>query len=937
MANPQLSAVLQRLRDLAERAPPAAATDGELLEAFRARGDQAAFAALVRRHGPMVLGVGRRMLRREQDAEDVFQATFLLLAQKAGSVRDREAVSGWLHGVAQRLAARARARAACRGEHERRAGTLRPTATAPQAAWGELQDVLDEALRQLPAKYRRPLVLCYLEGKSHEAAARELGCPVGTLGSWLLRGRRLLRDRLARRGLTLSAGALATALLANGAAAAVPRALSELTVREALRPGAAAELSRGLPGALAVPRRWLATALVAFAGAAALAYGLASAPGAVQPPAAAPQQPPAPPAQKAAAQPAAEPAPARPRGQMTVRGQVLGADGKPLAGATVVVAAGEVTDAFGWGARLGRPAVLGQARTGAEGRFRLTAPRTSSNSHYLVRLFAAAPGHGLCSVHLDPNAARQDVSLRLHRERVLRGRLIDLQGVAAARVRVSVEQVQELAPPHHSGSPLGAPAGLTFWPAAAQTDAQGRVELHGLGPEQKVTLGIADARFARQTFVATTPAGGAGAAFDWSVAGVQHLEGRVVYADTGRPVPHARWRVESLRARREGDLVQLAVQGRLDDRADGEGRFRINPYAGDRFFVTAFAPAGGPYLSYTQAVTWRKGAVKQTVELRLPRGILLRGTVKEAASGKPVAGARIYYHRRQSPDLFDTYREGFRAPAVSAADGTFRLAVLPVPATLLVRGPTPDYVPVATSSGELERGRPGGSRYYPDALQPLQLKPGTAKHEVAITLRRGVTVRGTLAGPDGKPVREAVMFSTRLVGPRFSTLGKGWRISDGTFEVSGCDPGKPVKVLFLAPGARLGAAVELPGKGAVGGRVTVRLQPCGSATVRLLDSKGKPLANHQPSVLLVLTPGAAVLGEPALDRKLGADVGYPPPELVPQSDAAGRLTVRHLIPGATYRLTDWPELYFRGKWRDFSVGPRQEQDLGDLAIPQPEN
>src|SRR5689334_9117534 len=122
MANPQLSAVLHSLRDVAGRAHPATATDGDLLEAFRARGDQTAFATLVRRHGPMVLGVGRRMLRREQDAEDVFQATFLLLAQKADSVREREAVSGWLHGVAQRLAARARAQAACRSDHERRAG-----------------------------------------------------------------------------------------------------------------------------------------------------------------------------------------------------------------------------------------------------------------------------------------------------------------------------------------------------------------------------------------------------------------------------------------------------------------------------------------------------------------------------------------------------------------------------------------------------------------------------------------------------------------------------------------------------------------------------------------------------------------------------------------------------------------------------------------------
>jgi RNA polymerase sigma factor (sigma-70 family) len=941
MANtPQLNAVLQRVRNLADRVHPVGTTDGELLEAFRARGDQAAFATLVHRHGPMVLGVGRRVLRRVQDAEDVYQATFLLLARKADSLRNDEAVCGWLHAVALRLASQARTRAACRSNHERRAGALRPTVAAPQAAWNELQEVLDEALRQVPAKYRRPLVLVYLEGKGHEEAARELGCSVGTLGSWLLRGRKMLRARLVRRGLTLSAGALATALLASGAPAAVPRALADGTVRAALQAGpaqttTAAALARGVLG---MPRRRLTVCLALSVGVAALTCVLASAPESTLPPAAdaaAQKKSPPPPVAKEGAQPAGEPAP--PGETMTVLGRVLDADGRPLAGAPVAVATREYVPPFSRQNRQARFHALGHGKTGADGRFQLRVPRTSSNRQYAVHLLGTAPGHGLGLINLELDAARQEVTLRLRRERVLRGRLIDLQGVAAAGVRVRVKEVRELGPPAGAGPFVEAPEGLAFWPAAAQTDAQGRVELRGLAPDQKVTLVIADERFAQQTLEVSTSGKGDEASFRWPLAAVQHLEGRVVFADTGRPVPNARLRVESLRTRQQGDVQVATIQGPLECRTDGEGRFHINPFPGDKFSITAFAPAGGPYLSLTQVVAWRSAAVKQAVEVRLPRGTLVRGTVKEAGSGKPVAGARIYFHRRQDLDLVDAYREGFQVPAITAANGSFRMAVQPVPGTLVVLGTTPDYVHVATSSGELQGLGPRGSRYYPDALHPLNLKAGATEHEVALTLRRGVTVRGKLAGPDGQPVPDAVMFCHTLVGSRFTTRVNGWRITDGSFELPGCDPDRPVRALFLAPKAGFGAAVELSGKRDADRPVTVRLQRCGSATVRLVDKKGKPLAGHQPSILLILTPGGFVSGETFLDKDLGADAVYPPSGLVPSSDAAGRLTLPCLIPGATYRLTDWATLYWRGKWLDFRVESGQQKDLGDFTIPEPQN
>jgi RNA polymerase sigma factor (sigma-70 family) len=248
MADAPVGSVLRHLRGLAGGASVAAASDRELLERFCARRDEAAFAQLLRRHGPMVLHVGRRVLGPAPDAEDVFQATFLLLARKAGSIRKRQSVGSWLHGVAHHLALQARTREARRQAHERRAASMREATPAAGAAWRELQEVLDQALAEVPEKYRAALVLCCLGGQTQEQAARQLGCPVGTVGSRLARGRALLRARLARRGLALSAAALATALAANGATAALPAGLLKSTLAAGAR-FAAGDRAAGLVSA----------------------------------------------------------------------------------------------------------------------------------------------------------------------------------------------------------------------------------------------------------------------------------------------------------------------------------------------------------------------------------------------------------------------------------------------------------------------------------------------------------------------------------------------------------------------------------------------------------------------------------------------------------------------------------------------------------------
>jgi RNA polymerase sigma factor (sigma-70 family) len=224
MAEVRLAAVLQHLRQLGGGSAPNSLSDGQLLQRFAAGREESAFAALLERHGQLVWGVCRHVLRQEQDAEDAFQATFLVLAKRAGAIRKSESVASWLHGVAYRVAlkARAAARRARALPDEREA----PPGPAAEAALREVQAILDEEVSWLPAKLRAPFVLCCLQGRSKGEAARELGWKEGTVSGRLAEARERLRSRLARRGVALSAGLTAAALARGSASATVPAALA---------------------------------------------------------------------------------------------------------------------------------------------------------------------------------------------------------------------------------------------------------------------------------------------------------------------------------------------------------------------------------------------------------------------------------------------------------------------------------------------------------------------------------------------------------------------------------------------------------------------------------------------------------------------------------------------------------------------------------------
>jgi RNA polymerase sigma factor (sigma-70 family) len=290
MSGRSVSPLLRFLRNVAPGGG-GSQPDRTLLERFVAQRDEAAFVALVERYGRLVHGVCRRLLRHEQDAEDAFQATFLVLLRRAASIHKREAVGSWLYGVAYRIAAKLRTSAVRRQARQQPLGEVptHPAAAPP----GDLKEVLDEEMSRLPARYRAPLVLCYLEGKTTEQAARQLGCARGTVLSRLARARAQLRPRLVRRGLALS-GSLAAALLLAGRASAGPPAMwvkeSIKAVRGFAASARAVVLAKGVILTMRLATIKTAAIFLLALATAAAGVGLARLPiGATEPQAAAPQ------------------------------------------------------------------------------------------------------------------------------------------------------------------------------------------------------------------------------------------------------------------------------------------------------------------------------------------------------------------------------------------------------------------------------------------------------------------------------------------------------------------------------------------------------------------------------------------------------------------------------------------------------------------------
>jgi RNA polymerase sigma factor (sigma-70 family) len=776
--------LLRYIYRLGVRPEPDEATGAALLRRFISEGDDRAFTALVDRHGPLVLRVCRRVLGAGEDAEDAFQATFLVLARKAATLRHREALSAWLHGVARRVALKARS-ARARQSHwwaesipfDRPLPVVDPRPD-PLAEFSgrELVMIIDEEVQRLPEAYRLPVLLCCLEGHSLEEAARRLGWTAGSVKGRLERGRARLHDRLLRRGLTLSAALAAAEVSRGAAAAAVVARLAAATTRGALlfavRPeattgeasAAAVALAAQTLKGMAVARLKLAAALVLVTVLLTTGWMMLRAGSKPDPD----QQ-----AQARSAPVAGSPPgelPRDPDAPIEVSGRVLDARDRPIAGARLYVgfsAQGSAPEL-----RFQPMAYRPRTTSGTDGQFRFTFAQSELDAvwldHSRPAVIAVAQGYGPGWAAIKGSPADGQLSLKLADDFPIEGRVHgrDQQPIAGARVRVweVAEGSEEAMAQVFQGQAClatgkGCRGPLPEQPPFVTTTADGRFRLTGLGRDRVVAL-VLEGPDVQHTLVwaATRPRPEARspeqlslARFDYPAPVSRRIRGVVRDKATGRPV--AAVKVSA----RPGNTL-----GRYDTSlTDSAGGYEIlvsprpagwvvqaQPEGGQPYFAASVlvpdysglpalcasatlgllaSPQGqGPFLAAC-AVFPRRADTPATdaivVDFDLMSGIRLRGRVTDRATGKPPMRAVVEYY----PLFPNPHGSGLtNAPEAAASsclvrpDGSYDLAVLPGPGVVCAAASPRRWYAAATTD-EKELTTVADSRISPDGSRLLRI------------------------------------------------------------------------------------------------------------------------------------------------------------------------------------------------------------------------
>jgi RNA polymerase sigma factor (sigma-70 family) len=982
MSSAQTSLIVQHLRRLAGPHPTDQLPDAQLLERFRALRDQAAFAELVRRHGPMVLNVCRSVLRHEQDAEDAFQATFLLLARKAAAVRRPEALAGFLYEVAHRVALRAQGAAARRRDRERSVIPAPSTDPTLDMTVRDLHRVLHEELRRLPDRYRVPLVLCYLEGRSQEEAAGQLGWSKGTFRGRLDRGREHLRRRLAARGVALSALLCAATIAPRANAETLVGSVVQAAVCSATDGSAGilsarvTALAEGVSRAMILTRIRTVTAVLLtaclIAGVGALAHHALAAPDANPTKHEAPQ---------AASAPAQTPKdrPARQtvrndRDAVTYAGRVLGPGGKPVAGASIY---------YHFITRTNEPIPV-RTRTDADGRFSFTLTRRdvplsadATQSDPLRTGQVVAKADGLTFGWQWGPQKTGDLVLQLYPDDApIEGRILDLEGRPLAGVRVSVLSAAapaqgDLAPfvkavqegqslyealfkhvPNYLCNPIigGSLAGLL---PATRTDAEGRFRLHGFAPDRLVELRVEGPAIETQNLYVLNRAysgtskrlltpprhkdpffGPDPAAlvfwngFGHAVAPGQVVTGTVREAGTGRPIAGAV--VETYQVAG----TNLSQNAAFSTVADRQGHYQLTGLPRGKGNRLRIRPGKDqPHFPVVKDVPPVEPFGKATVDVELARGVWVDITATDKATGRPVPGYVSYFILPEKPDpampfqrpFGDSYNDFIPV----ANDGRLHFVALPRKAIVAFRANWQEY-PIAREA-PLMHLPSGLSPSNFQAFTTIEPKPGDRPVPVAFALDKGHVLKGKVLGPGGKP----------LAGALAAGLRHDWYtdaeqpLATAEFTVLGLDPARPRLLCFAHPEKKLAGSVIV--RGDEKGPVVVRLQPWAGVTGRLLDAEGKPVRNAK----LAFT----ALPETRPDQPRPLDTGlhvidrsaYKPSQ-DPATDAEGRFRVASLVPGVKYNLAQYdPTVFAEFRWTGLAFAnvvlkPGETRDLGDVRL-----
>ena len=937
MASAGLGTAFRHLRDLFAAGSTLGLEDGQLLERYARSNDAAAFEALVGRHGPMVLATCRAVLRNEHDVEDAFQATFLVLAKKAGAIRGSEALGGWLHRVAYRASVRASSEGRERRLREFEAATARREISRPDS---DLAALLHEEIDRLPGSLRRAVVLRDLEGLSYEEAAGQLGWTVPSFRHRLADGRRRLKASLARRGAIPSAVVAAPVSKASVVPAGLARAVVALA-SGATPPAAVALLTHTLLRGMFMTKIKLASAAalavlaLASAGIAAGRFVEAPAP-ALQP--------------STRAEPAMpDPAVDEPAGLVEVRGIVLDPTGKPVAGARVRASTRDPVEI---------------ATSGPDGRFRLMVlppdpwiPLADYGGGY-PRLAAWAPGFGLGSFNggLLPGPPGEVTIPLVEDGPPIEGRIIDGDGrpAAGARVRVKVAWVADRmsfadwmarARSGVANSLQGALFGVT--PAIdAETDGDGRFQLTGIGRDRVATLLVSGSTIASTEIRVMTsddpeirgagdtsiPPPGKSATpraevfharkFEAVAGPTRPIEGVFRDHDTGRGIEGMPLRAVVLN--QPSDLV-------ISTRTDAEGRYRLLGLPAAPAYQVLFEQFPRHVLPYpnTTVRTPADGRNVGPIELdvTLKRGVVIRGRLTDKATGRPVLGDVQAFVLGDNPHMaeYPHYDPIRKTRNRTDEDGRFQVVTPPGRGFLTVRADRDDYVNALGAESiagydpkqgviRTFRGVCGVTFYH--LLAGVALDPKAESVTVDLQVDPGRSVDLAVVDPEGRPVE-----GLKLQGP--SPMSYLETQASSSITVRAIHPDRPRRVILYQDDRKLIGSIWL--KGDEVGPLTVRLIPWGSAVGRFLDSQGNPLASQQVNRIRGTSPVKAE--DEGIFRMTTIDA-------LPVTDKDGRFRVDGLVPGLKYSFSLGAFRKLPGSG-DVIVAPSEVKDLGDIKSPLP--
>jgi protocatechuate 3,4-dioxygenase beta subunit len=772
-------------------------------------------------------------------------------------------------------------------------------------------------------------MLCYLDGKTRDEAAQRLGWSLGTLKRRLEQGRACLRARLARRGLAMSTVLVAAGVAPGSTPARVPATLATAALQATRHaaPTAVVALADGAARTLFATGTGAITALVLLAGF--VTWALAAlTPGA-------PHERPGSPAAARTAGVKAAPREARAEvnpdagAQLTVRGKVLDAQGKPLPGAKVAALSQRAqANSSSGGETLPftdlKTQLLGQGTTDRDGNYRIAFARSSftrgTEGDPWVTVVGLAPGHavGWEAVQVKGGPAGEAV-VRLRPAEPVRGRLFDLQGQPAARVALHVVRVARTEGGRLTGLKFTAEAaGLAAWPARVVTDAGGRFTLSGVDRTLGLTARVHGDRFALHDLVVK---GGEKEEIALALAPPRILEGRVLRSDTRTPVA-------GIEVRAVAYPGQPAHNIFLSQKTDAEGRFRFNHYAAERYDLRTDDLEGQPYFAINFIdVNWpRDGKIKHTVDVLLPRGVVQRGKVVDEA-GKPVAGARVLYLPKlyNNPNIdgdpIDLWQRQI-GRAQTRQDGTFRIAVLPGPGHLVIQGPYgQDFSLRWMDHKDLFGHDKPGPLWYGHGFIKVDARKDGKGVDVLSTIQRAVSIPIEVVDRAGKAATGAQAMVLEFADETRMASQTLTEVKDGRAELRRCAPNETYHVVVFDAKNGQGALATIRAAEAREPR-RMRLQACGSAGGRLLDAKGNPLTKYRYRV--------------AIRHKWQGDKGdgrYLLPPGIKDSqmfatDAEGRWTQGNLVPGLTYVLTsaNWEVIH------EFTAEAGKTAALGDLTV-----